>query len=263
MTVRDHETPMRPRAAVATSNRGTPAWSGGEDPPPAARPDPVAALAELPPGVQGALDRLAEEVTRLRGELAAAHARLAEMERLADEDALAPIANRRAFLRELGRAIGHVGRYGSGKSLIYFDLNGMKAINDNFGHAAGDAALVQVARALKENVRSSDLVGRLGGDEFGVLLMRADEATARRKAEALALIIARTPFVWHGAAVPLSVAYGAYRVRAGVDPQVALAAADREMYRNKRAVKGGGGGAGGCDPDPDGGNGGADPAVRR
>jgi diguanylate cyclase (GGDEF)-like protein len=250
MTVRDHDSPLRLRS-VAPSDRDSPADAGEDGPaaPPAAAPapDPPAPPADLPeaeltPRVRAALLRLVGEVDALHGELASMRARLGEMERLADEDALAPIANRRAFLRELGRAIGHVGRYGSATSLIYFDLNGMKAINDGFGHAAGDAALVQVAEALKRNVRSSDLVGRLGGDEFGVLLIRADEATARRKAEALALIIERTPFVWQGRAVPLSVAYGAYRVRAGEDPQVALAAADREMYRNKRTAKAGGGG---------------------
>ena len=214
-----------------------------------AGPDPLDLMdlpeAELTPRVRTVLHRLLDELNGLRGELASTQSRLSEMERLADEDALAPISNRRAFLRELGRAIGHVKRYGSAKSLLYFDLNGMKAINDAYGHPAGDAALVHVADTLQSNVRSSDVVGRLGGDEFGVLLMRADRETAWRKAESLAAAVAQTPFVWQGRTIPLSVAFGAYEVRAGDDPQAVIAAADREMYGNKRAGRGTSGGGGG------------------
>jgi diguanylate cyclase (GGDEF)-like protein len=208
-----------------------------------AGPDPLDLMdlpeAELTPRVRSVLHRLLDELNELRGELAVTQSRLAEMERLADEDALAPISNRRAFLRELARAIAHIERYGSSKSLLYFDVNGMKAINDAYGHPAGDAALVHVALVLKANIRSSDLIGRLGGDEFGVLLIQADRVTAWRKADALAAIVARTPFIWQGRAIPLSVAYGACAVHAGMEPSAVIAAADREMYANKRAGKGG------------------------
>jgi diguanylate cyclase (GGDEF)-like protein len=208
-----------------------------------AGPDPLDLMdlpeAELTPRVRSVLHRLLDELNELRGELAVTQSRLAEMERLADEDALAPISNRRAFLRELARAISHIERYGSSKSLLYFDVNGMKAINDAYGHPAGDAALVHVALVLRANIRSSDLIGRLGGDEFGVLLIQADRVTAWRKADALAAIVARTPFIWQGRAIPLSVAYGACEIEAGMDPAAVIALADREMYANKRAGKGG------------------------
>ena len=136
--------------------------------------------------------------------------RLAELERLADEDSLAPIRNRRAFLRDLARTISHVERYGTPFSLLYFDVNGLKEINDRFGHAAGDAALLHVAELLTAQTRSSDVVGRLGGDEFGVLLALADEAAALKKARWLAEAVAGADFRWEGVPIPMSMAYGAY-----------------------------------------------------
>ena len=179
------------------------------------------------------------EIARLRDQLRSAERRVAELERLADEDALAPISNRRAFLRHLGRTIGYVERYGAACSLLYFDVNGLKAINDTHGHAAGDAALIHVADILLANTRSSDIVGRLGGDEFGVLLARADEPAAVSKARRLASAIAGGRFQWQGRSIPMSVAYGAHRLASGGDAQTALAAADRAMYRQKRAESAG------------------------
>jgi diguanylate cyclase (GGDEF)-like protein len=87
---------------------------------------------------------------------------------------------------------------------------------------------------LLSHTRSSDVVGRLGGDEFGVLLTRADEAVALAKAQQLADVVARTPLVSKGNPIVISVAFGAHRLTAGEEPQAALAAVDRTMYRQKR-----------------------------
>ena len=125
---------------------------------------------------------LLDEVSRLRQELDLTRKRISHLERMADEDSMLPIANRRAFVRELTRLISYSERYGTAGSVLYFDLNGMKEINDRYGHPAGDEALRHFARLLVANVRDSDVVGRLGGDEFGVILAQADEAQARDKA---------------------------------------------------------------------------------
>src|SRR5579875_145629 len=127
-----------------------------------------------------------DAVVRLKAENAVLRARLAEAERLADHDALIPVLNRRAFSRELARTIAYCERYGAAASLVFFDLDGFKAVNDAHGHAAGDAALRAVAEVLTANVRDSDLVGRLGGDEFGVILAQANREVATIKAAALA-----------------------------------------------------------------------------
>jgi diguanylate cyclase (GGDEF)-like protein len=192
---------------------------------------------EMTPKVQQAIMMLVQEVETLRQELARTNARLAEMERLADEDSLAPIPNRRAFVRELSRMISFTERYGGVSSLIYFDVNGLKVINDKHGHSAGDALLVHVSRVLTQNVRGSDVVARLGGDEFGVLLAQAPEDKANLKAASLAKSIEDSDFSWEGHAIPVHAAYGVYSFEGGVDVKTALDAADRAMYERKRHMK--------------------------
>lgn len=192
---------------------------------------------EMTPRVRSAIMQLMAEVDRLRVEMEHTLRRLSETERLANLDPLAPISNRRAFVRELTRMIAFAERYGTQSSLIYMDLNDLKAINDRYGHAAGDAALVHFARVLLENVRESDIVGRLGGDEFGVLLVQSDEKTARKKAEVLSAKITATPFEWQGKRIELGFAHGVYSFRQGEDADRAMAEADKAMYEQKRGMK--------------------------
>ena len=134
---------------------------------------------------------LMEEVDQLRRQLDDAKTRINYLEKLVDEDPLMPVVNRRAFVRELSRMMAYAQRYGAPSSIVYFDVNGLKRINDQHGHAAGDAVLVAVAQVLIENVRATDVVGRLGGDELGVLLVQTDQAQAWRKAGELAELIDR------------------------------------------------------------------------
>jgi diguanylate cyclase (GGDEF)-like protein len=172
----------------------------------------------------------------LRDELAKARGRIASLERLADEDSLTPVANRRAFVRQLTRMIAFTHRYGVPASVVYFDINNMKQINDEHGHPAGDAALRHIATVLRENIRSSDIVGRLGGDEFGVILAQTDEEQAHGKAAALAAAIAATPVRWEDLIIAVSTAYGVHAFSGSDDPQHAIEAADRAMYQQKRAA---------------------------
>jgi diguanylate cyclase (GGDEF)-like protein len=190
----------------------------------------------LPPELHEAVARLAAERDRLRDQLAAAHDQIATLERLADEDSLTPVANRRAFVRELTRMIAFTHRYGVPASIVYFDVNNMKQINDEHGHPAGDAALRHIAAVLRDNIRASDVVGRLGGDEFGVILAQTDAAQAHHKAAALAAAIARTPLDWDGEAVPVSAAYGVHAFCGDDNPQHAIETADRAMYLQKRGM---------------------------
>ena len=103
--------------------------------------------AELTPKIRMAIMTLMEEVARLLEELNGTRGRIEHLERLADQDSLVPVYNRRAFLRELTRAISMTERYGAPSTVIYFDVNNMKHINDNHGHPAGDAALAQILQA--------------------------------------------------------------------------------------------------------------------
>lgn len=191
--------------------------------------------AEFTPRVRDAIIALMAEVESMRQELEQARQRIHELEQIADIDPLVPVRNRRAFVRELDRTISFAERYGGTASLIYMDVDGLKGINDRHGHAAGDEVIRHVATILTENVRRSDMVGRLGGDEFGILLVQAEGKAAALKAEQLAAAIAARPLVFHGQAIPVSVSHGCHTLVGG-DPSRALDAADRDMYARKRAA---------------------------
>ena len=195
---------------------------------------------ELTPKVQAAITALIAEVERLRSELDQTRRRYEELERDANLDPLVPVLNRRAFVREMGRLISFSGRYNMAASLVYFDLNAFKTLNDTYGHAAGDAALMHVGNLLMAHVRESDIVGRLGGDEFGIILASAPEEVAQKKAESLAELLAATPFAFEGHLLTLSAAFGAYEFKAGETAQLAMAHADQAMFRRKRSMKAGG-----------------------
>jgi diguanylate cyclase (GGDEF)-like protein len=192
---------------------------------------------EFTPRVRDAIMGLMSEVDSLRRELGETRARLDDVEKAADQDQLLPLLNRRAFVRELTRYIALTGRYNTPASLIYFDLNHFKEINDNHGHAAGDAALRHFAETLLTQVRDSDCVGRLGGDEFGVLLTHADQATALKKADVLAQALHATPTLWNGREIPVSFSYGAFELKAGDNADLAMARADEAMYVQKKAAR--------------------------
>jgi diguanylate cyclase (GGDEF)-like protein len=193
--------------------------------------------ASLTPQMRVAVLDLLDELARLRGDLDKANARSATLERLAHEDALMPVANRRAFMRELSRLVALAKRYGSESSILYIDLNDMKGINDRHGHNAGDAALQHVARILVENVRHADIVARLGGDEFGVLLVKTGQNHAEDKAATLAELVRTRPLIWNEQAMWLSASFGAHCFGGAESAAQAIESADRAMYRAKRASK--------------------------
>ena len=204
-----------------------------ETPPQAAAPAD-SPEADVSSAVEAAITELVAEIDHLRDELERNNARIHDLEKLADRDPLAPVANRRAFLHELERFNALAERYGTPSSVIYFDVNGMKEINDRFGHGAGDRVIVAVADALLANVRASDVVGRLGGDEFGVIVAHMDEGLAQQKAEALAGVIAGLQVPREGGTIPVSIAWGVFTFTGKADIAAALDAADKEMYAQKR-----------------------------
>jgi diguanylate cyclase (GGDEF)-like protein len=195
--------------------------------------------AELTPAVKAAVQTLITEIDDLRAEVGRLKARLAESEDLADRDALTPLLNRRALVRELGRIRTFAQRYGAPASLVYFDLDDLKGVNDRFGHAAGDAVLQAVAERLVAHVRESDLVGRMGGDEFAVVLVQADQAVAEAKAAALARAIEAEPLHFGDWTAPIHVSFGVREISQDLEPEAIVAEADAAMYAKKRERKAG------------------------
>lgn len=181
---------------------------------------------------------LRAEIRRLSTKLAEAQTRIAELEAHADVDPLLDILNRRGFERELARAISHVGRYGTPAALMFIDLDRFKIVNDRNGHAAGDGLLKAVAAELTRHVRASDVVGRLGGDEFGVLMWHVGSPLAEAKGRELERLIERVTVPHSGKTLSVGASAGIVPLANGVSPVALIDAADKAMYARKRERRG-------------------------
>ena len=184
----------------------------------------------------GDVDGLIDEIRHLRGKVAQLQERVEQLDQLAHQDSLINLPNRRGFMRALERFIDRASRYGESSAMLYVDLDGLKMINDSFGHLAGDQALIQVAELLVGGVRRSDVVARIGGDEFGILLAHSNEPSAHDTATRLIDKIAGCEFEHEGDALPLSVAIGVGMITGDDTPDAVMARADEEMYRRKAAA---------------------------
>ncbi|MFC7380214.1 GGDEF domain-containing protein [Brevundimonas sp. GCM10030266] len=174
------------------------------------------------------------EIERLRAELEVAMARAEAAEAAADHDVLTPALNRRGFVAAMKSAMAYCQRHQTPAVLLYLDLDGFKGVNDRLGHAAGDAALVHVAGLLKANLRESDAVGRLGGDEFGLLMLNAGLDEGREKARRLAAVLETEPFEYEGQATGLGGSFGVRAWTGQADPEIWLAEADAAMWVRKK-----------------------------
>lgn len=176
-----------------------------------------------------------QEIDRLREELATARRQIAELEQVVDQDPLVPLLNRRAFERELERAISFCRRYDAEACLVFVDLRHFKRINDTYGHAVGDAALLHVADVLRAAVRMSDTVGRLGGDEFGVILMQTDLAAGRLGAARLVQALEQNPLVLEGRSIAIHASAGVAQVHDALEAESVIVTADHAMYDSRLA----------------------------
>jgi diguanylate cyclase (GGDEF)-like protein len=163
-----------------------------------------------------------------------------ELAHAASHDPLSGLANRTLFRSRLKRALRATdGRQRIGDAgVLYLDLDGFKAINDTFGHAAGDEVLLAVAHRLRNTVRPGDTIARLGGDEFAVLAPRVDH-------DGLAALAARIktsldqPHSVHATQVLAGASIGTHLTHAGEDMEQALQKADHSMYADKTQRKAG------------------------
>ncbi len=186
---------------------------------------------------RAAVMRLAAEVDALAAQLEASRSRISELEARVDIDPLTDILNRRGFERELKRSLAYVKRYGTSAALVYLDLDGFKPVNDRHGHAAGDAVLKAIAAALLRNVRASDVVARIGGDEFAVLLWNVGGPAAATKAAALETAVYSTPVRWENSTLVVGASAGVAPLGALDSAADVLARADAAMYARKAERK--------------------------
>lgn len=175
-------------------------------------------------------ERLREENERLKSELAALRA-------LSFEDPLTGLKNRRYFDERLAGEMARATRHQVPVAVLVVDVNFFKTINDTYGHEAGDEALRWVARFLVATVREHDVVCRVGGDEFMVILPGADAEGAAQLVERVRRRLAGAGTVGAFGRVSLSLGAASWDLRSE-DPRELVAAADREMYRDKLANRG-------------------------
>jgi diguanylate cyclase (GGDEF)-like protein len=165
--------------------------------------------------------------------LAIQRARIRYLEGLSITDELTGLLNRRGFQLELSRALARTRRTQETGLLLLCDLDHFKAINDSYGHVAGDAVLCAVAGLLQTKTRRSDYVARLGGDEFAVLMTHSARPQAERRAETLAGLINDLVIEWDEHQIPVSASFGFEGYHHGSQPDALLFLADRALYRRK------------------------------
>jgi diguanylate cyclase (GGDEF)-like protein len=225
-----HKT-AKPDRKAAASRRPRPKLRRA---PPAARDGADRPKRPKPPS-RSAVMRLAAEVDALAAQLEASRARILDLEARIDIDPLTETLNRRGFERELKRSLAYVKRYGTSAALLFVDLDGFKPVNDRHGHAAGDTVLKAVAATLQHQVRASDVVARIGGDEFAVLLWNVSGPAATAKAGGLEAAVFATPVRWGSSTLVVGASAGVALLGALDSADEVLARADAAMYARKAA----------------------------
>src|SRR4051794_8280997 len=187
------------------------------------------------PAVAAALAKLApEDRVVVEGALERAEKTEAELRFLADHDSLTGLLNRRRFRAELDQYVSFNARYGGRGAVMVIDIDGLKEVNDKLGHQAGDRLIRRVAEVLRERVRATDLVARLSGDEFAVLMPQTDTAGALQLGEDLRAQVAEG-FAQSVEAAPASISVGItmFGGQSGAGSEAVLLAADQAMYQAK------------------------------
>jgi diguanylate cyclase (GGDEF)-like protein len=187
------------------------------------------------PEIEAVLRKLDDEDRQVVvGALARAQKTEAELRYIADHDSLTGLLDRRRFRTELDQYVSFSARYGGQGAVMIIDIDGLKAINDSLGHHAGDNLLRQIATIMRERVRTTDIVARLSGDEFAVLMPQTDTAGALQLGEDLRAQVAESAAPAPEAQrATISVGITMFGAKQDIGGEAVLIAADQAMYRAK------------------------------
>ncbi|HET7053466.1 MAG TPA: EAL domain-containing protein [Solirubrobacterales bacterium] len=189
--------------------------------------------AQSEPAIQAVLAKLDENDREVvLATLRRAEQTEAELRYLADHDSLTGLLDRRRFRAELDQYVSFSARYGGQGAVMIVDIDGLKAVNDTLGHQAGDNLIRQVAETLRERVRATDIVARLSGDEFAVLMPQTDTTGALALGEDLRAQVAEGGPATEPVSTTISVGITMFGGGRG-GAEAVLAAADQAMYRAK------------------------------
>jgi len=183
-------------------------------------------------------DKLVSEITAMRQKLASQEEIIDTLKEDIATDGLTGLVNRNIFESELERSLAAAERYGRTHALLMADVNDFKTINDTLGHNTGDAVLQHIGRLLKQNTRPTDVVARVGGDEFCIILNELKIAeNGDMRAQSIMETIAHTPYIGPKKTVPVSVSIGCYVFGAEDNLKDIIKRADENMYAEKAKIK--------------------------
>ncbi|HEY4779365.1 MAG TPA: diguanylate cyclase, partial [Solirubrobacterales bacterium] len=190
---------------------------------------------KLDPALQTVLEKLSgEDREVVEGALKKAEKTEAELRYLADHDSLTGLLNRRRFRAELDQYVSFTARYGGQGAVMIIDIDGLKQVNDKLGHQVGDSLIRRISAALRERVRATDIVARLSGDEFAVLMPQSDTAGAMQLGEDLRAAVAEgSPSAAEQGISTISVGITMFGGTRDAGAEAVLVAADQAMYRAK------------------------------
>ena len=149
-------------------------------------------------------------------------------------DPLTSVPNRLGYEKRIAQEYARWQRYGSSLSLLLCDIDYFKRINDTYGHKAGDRALMAIAKTINQNLRETDFVARVGGEEFVVLLPETSLEAAKSVAEKLRKGVAACEFVYDGKPVPITMSGGVACFERGDGVEDVYQRADKALYRAKQ-----------------------------
>lgn len=160
------------------------------------------------------------------------------MQELATTDSLTGLSNRRQFMQLAQLEIDRIARYRKRCSFIMIDLDNFKLMNDTFGHGAGDRVLYEFGQLCKSNLRKIDILGRLGGDEYAVLLPETDIEAAILTAERLRSETEKLEVIYGNSLVKFTASFGVSILKGKIkDLQQLMDSADKALYEAKAAGK--------------------------
>lgn len=186
-------------------------------------PEPWSLLEEVLGIVATAEKRIAEQRNRIE-----------TLESMVMTDPLTELENRRGFETHLDRILAAAKRHDDTGVLVYIDMDNFKVTNDKYGHEAGDAVLVSVAEVLRKNTRTSDVVARIGGDEFAVLLTHTGPAEGLYRSRRLNTFLSQADAHYRDLTLELRASFGTAPYGPETDKKDLLRRADSEMYKEKR-----------------------------
>lgn len=195
------------------------------------------AAEEATAGTHGDMRTVRAELRAAESRIDELEAELARMRELVCEDQLTGSLNRRGLASVLEHTLARAGRNPSPVSVALLDIDNFKKLNDTYGHAAGDAALIHLVHIVKETLREMDVIGRFGGEEFLIVLPDTRLEDAMQALARVQAALRRHEFTYCGASLPLTFSAGVTLCRAGDDQAAVVLRADKALYQAKDAGK--------------------------